>query len=203
MRNFILAMTLLLTTAAACAAEAPPAPELLRIPLIAGLYTVEAPATWRLEESGKDLTATFSKAADAPAADGTLIIAAPNPLIRDAAAYNRKAAESLLKTFDNGTITKEESTTENGRPAHTIWFAFKAGHKAFLGWSRTMEFPESNTGINAPVQAMALASMSAFAEFMKTAEPILASCELHPAMLQENTDLLTEVGQKILAAVEN
>ncbi len=144
-------------------------------------------------QGGADLTAAFSESAGA---DGTLIIAAPNPSVEDAAAYNRRAAEALLKSFGNGVITKEASTASGARPTHTTWIAFKAGKKAFLGWSRTMEFD------GVAVQAMALATMGKFAAFMKTAEPILETCELDADMLKENADLLAEVGQKILAGLE-
>lgn len=203
MRKHVPACALVLAVVLAAAAglraaEAAPAsasaPELLRIPLIGGLYTAEAPADWHLEERGSDLTAAFSGPAGAGSSSGTLIIAAPNPLIEieDAAACNRRAAESLLKSFRNGVVTKEETADLGGRPAHTVWIAFKAGEKAFLGWSRTV-------GIDGgPMQAMAMAPMGGFAEFMKTAEPIFTSCEVDPDRLRANENLLTEIGRKIL-----
>lgn len=190
MRNILSALVLLLCATVVSASESG---SLVRVPVIGGLYTVEAPSDWHLEESGDDLTATF---AEEPDADGALVIAAPNPAAPNITDYNRLAANALLATFGNGIIVQEEEGETDGFPSHTLWIEFEVDGAPYLGWSRTIDFD----GI--AVQAMTLATAGKFVPYMDTAGPILDSYELDPDMVEENIELLSEVGKKVIANFE-
>jgi hypothetical protein len=189
MRECVLTLALFLAAAGTHAAEGESG--LLRIPLIGGLYSVEAPATWHLEESGADLTATLSETKSSRAA---LVIAAPNPAVADTAEHNRRAAESLLASFADGKITHEQEEIRSGAHAHALWFEFTAADAPFAGWSRTTEYPDAAVA----VQAMTIAPAEEFRTFMRSASPVLDSYVLDAAMAEENADLLKEVGEKII-----
>lgn len=195
MRTFILAI--LLSLASVCASAGDEATDatnlnLVRVPILNGIYTIEAPSEWHLEISGDDLTATF---AEEPDADGTLIISAPNPAVKDIKEYMRQAAGSLLESFGNGEIVQDEEKEIDGFRAYTVWFSLRANETDFLGWGRTIDFD------GVAVQAMTLSTGGKFNSYMQIAEPIFDSYELDVEMVEENIDLLREIGRKVLKSL--
>ncbi len=190
MRECVLTLALFLAATGVRAAEGGSA--LLRIPLIGGLYTVEAPGDWHLEERGSDLTAAFSAEKDSPAA---LVIAAPNPAISDAAGHSRLVAAALIAPFGSGKITHEQEEIRDETRAHALWFDCETASRIpFRGWVRTTVHPDAG----ASVRTAAVAPAENFDAFMRSIRPILDSYELDAAMAKENTDLLREVGEKII-----
>lgn len=192
MRTFILAVVL--TAASLCSyasgeESAAVTLNLVRVPILNGIYSVEAPSNWHLEISGDDLTATF---AEEPDADGTLIISAPNPAVADIKQYTQQAAKALLDGFGNGEIVQEKEEEIDGFPVYTLWFAFKVDETEFLGWGRTIDFD------GVAVQAMTLSTASQFVPYMQIAGPIVDSYELDADMVEENTELLEQIGRKVL-----
>lgn len=162
----LLMMAVLLAAACLGRAAEDGADELIRVPLLDGMYTVEAPGDWHLEVSGDDFTATFQ---EAPGADGTLVIAPPNPVVDDIAEYNKMSVESLLHVFGNGEITDENDRKAGRYPASTHMFEFKVEDSPFVGWARTVDID------GYAVQTMAVASPAKYVAFMEKAGAIADS----------------------------
>lgn len=143
--------------------------DVVRVPILDGIYSVDAPGDWHLEISGDDFTATFS---EKPGADGTLVIAPPNPVVDDVKEYTQMSIEGLFNAFDNGEII-EESEKKLGRyPSYTATFSFKSRDSAFKGWARTVELD------GYAVQAIMVVSAGKFDTFAETARSIANSYEL-------------------------
>lgn len=195
MRRIILAVLMAMAVGTAFAAEEKKDNplDLTRVPILDGIYSVEAPGDWHMEVSGDDLTATF---AEEPDADGTLVIAAPNPAVKDIKEYTQLAAGALMRAFGNGEIVQEKRDEIDGFPAYTLWFAFKTDDVEFLGWGRTIDVD----GI--AIQAMTLSTAKNFVPYMQIAGPIFDSYELDADMVSENIDLLEQVGKKVLEDLE-
>lgn len=143
--------------------------EVVRVPVLDGIYSVEAPGDWHLEISGEDFTATFSEDIGT---DGTLVIAPPNPVVDDVTEYTQMSIKGLFNVFDNGEITEESERNIGKFPSYTASFSFKAQDEPFKGWARTVELD------GYAVQAIAVVSAKKAEAFMKKALAIANSYEL-------------------------
>lgn len=168
MRRFVIAVVLVI---ACCwnVYSGDAVEDVVRVPVLDGIYTVEAPGDWHLEISGDDFTATFS---EKPGADGTLVIAPPNPIVDDVKDYTQMSIEGLFNAFGNGEISEENERNVGKFPAYTAVFSFKSGDNPFKGWARTVELD------GYAVQAIFVVSEARYDAFMEKARSIANSYEL-------------------------
>ncbi len=161
--------------------------DLVRVPLLEGMYSVEAPGNWRVTVSAEDYTATFSEPGGK---GGTLVIAPPNPEVDDLKDYTQLSVKALTKTFGGGQIMEEKRRTLDGIPAYYCIFMFKSNNEEFLGWAGTSK----NSGYG--VHAIAAASAEKYPAFMISAGKILESYELDKEETHLHRDKLVELGRK-------
>lgn len=163
------------------------ADDLVRVPVLDGVYTVEAPGDWHLEVSGDDFTATFS---EAPGADGTLVIAPPNPVVDDVREYTNMSIQGLFKAFGNGEIMEENDRNIGKFAAYTAMFGFKVEDNPFMGWARTVDLD------GFAVQTIAIVSAKKYVAFMQKAGDIADSFELDVDEAEAFLPELKRVGRK-------
>lgn len=192
MRTWILSVVMAFSIGAAVAADG--ADEVVRVPILEGVYSVEAPADWNLDVSGEDLVATFS---EKPGADGTFVIAPPNPMAKDIKSYTRMAVTSFLKVFGNGEITDENERKVAGFPAYNALFTFTTDGTPFVGWARTVDIE------GYAVQSMAVVSAKNYVGFMEKAGPIADSYELNLDEVEAHLDELKSVGRETMTSLFN
>ncbi len=161
--------------------------DMVRVPLLEGVYSVEAPGNWRVTVSADDYTATFS---EPDGKGGTLVIAPPNPEVDDLKDYTQLSVKALTKSFGGGQIMEEKRRTLDGIPAYYCIFMFKSNNEEFLGWAGTSK----NSGYG--VHAIAAASAEKYPAFMVTAGKILESYELDQDEVALHHDKLVELGRK-------
>lgn len=186
---YLAALLLAMMTGIAAAADGRKGDDVVRVPVLDGIYSVEAPGEWHVEVSGKDYTATFS---EEPGSDGTLVIAPPNPMVEDIEEYTRLSIEGLFRAFGNGDIDEENHDEVGGYPAYTAIFLFKAGDEPFIGWARTIDIEEY------AVQAISLTSAKNYVEFMQRAGDIVDSYELDLDEARANSVVLRRIGRQTL-----
>lgn len=153
--RMILAAILILTSISFRAFAAEGVAETIRVPVLDGVYSVEAPEEWHLEISGEDFTATFK---ERPDGDAALVIAPPNPVVDDIAEFTKMAVQGVFNAFDSGEFKDEDDKNIGKFPAYATTFTFKVGDAEFSGWARTIDFD------GFAVQTMAASKNPAFME---------------------------------------
>jgi hypothetical protein len=187
MRKFyLLAAVALVSGMVAMAGDAA---ETVRIPLLNGIYSVEAPGDWYMEQSPDGESAYF---ATAMGADSMLVFSAPNPTIEgDIEAYAEKQREVLFKTMGGGEIIRQDKKEFKGYPAI---FA----HVSVPGGQGLMNVFDVD---GAAVLCLVLSPDGEFDEFIGDAIEIIDSYEIDEGVLEDNMDLLKELGEKINATI--
>lgn len=169
---------------------------MVRIPILHGIYTVEAPEEWHLEVSGVDFTATFSEGAMPMGPDGTLVITPPNPVVDDVKLYTKLSVQGIMNYFEDGEVVEEDDKNIGKFPSFAATFKFKAEDTPYMGWSRTIEMD------GYAVQMITLAAEAKFASFMETALAIADSYVLDVDEADAFAPELKRLGRRIYDEVE-
>lgn len=160
-----------------------------RVPLLNGVYSLEAPANWWVEQEKDGTGVTFSPEKDSPKA---IFITAPNVTIGDDyAEYAGVQMGILFKALGGGEITGEEEGETDGYPSIAFAFSIPAGDTTVEGRANVVNFD------GAAVIFLVIAPADDIDEFLPIAGEVIDSYQIHPEAIETNAKVIAEVSEKI------
>ncbi|MCD8352621.1 MAG: hypothetical protein LUC93_18620 [Planctomycetaceae bacterium] len=188
MRGWIVAACLFWCVAANAA-------EVVRVPLMDGVYSVASPDDWWLEEEADGSAVTFAPTANSPT---QVIFSAPNTKVDgDHADYANLQMGMIFAMLDGGEITSEEDTTFSGRPCQTFAFTVPFGPGHIEGIGRAIDVG------GAVAMMLALSPDDLAEEFLPRAREIMDTFELDQEAFENNRARLDELSERVNAELES
>lgn len=186
MRNILLAMAFVLFAGVAAAEEAAH-----RVQLLDGVYSVEVPASWWVNEIGPHEGAVISETKDSPY---KLMISTPVAGIEDVPTYTHLAlADACKKLGGTGILLGEGLQVDDDQASIQAVFAVVGQNGQKLGGMMdTVEIADHT------VTLMAIGPEEGFAEFLPKAEAIFNTYEIDADQLDNHHDELEQIGRNIV-----
>lgn len=188
MRSFLVALALV----ALCGVSAQAG--MVRVPLLNGVYSVEAPAEWYVKQEDDGTGVTFTPEKGAPA---MVLITAPNLDVGDEIGeYAGVEMGLLFKNLGAGEITGEEEGKTDGYPSIAFSFSIPANGTTLEGRANVVNYN------GAAVMFIVLAPADILDEFLPIAAAIIDSYQVHPEAIKEQQDVVKSVSDKINARIK-
>lgn len=175
-------------------AAVPAGEDAIRVPLLKGVYSVESPAEWWLEEEEDGSAATFAPQENSP---NQIIFSAPNTRVQgDYTEYVELQMRMIFLMLDGGEVTSERDDTFEGRPCRLFDFTVPFGPGAIMGTGMAVNYEEGVATM------LALAPEDLAEEFLPRAAAIMKSYRLDAAALAENRTAVDELSERINGQLE-
>ncbi len=160
-----------------------------RIPLLNGIYSLEAPTDWHVEQEPEGQSVMFSPE---QGASQMVVVTAPNITVGDDyAEYAGIQIGILFKLMGGGKVTAEEKGETDGFPSVAFSFSIPSGDSTIEGRANVVDFD------GAAVLFIAICPADQLDEFLPAAGDIIDSYQLHPEAIEENKQVLADVAEKI------
>lgn len=188
MRSFLMAVAFVVLCGVSAQAG------MVRVPLLNGVYSVEAPAEWYVEQQDDGTGVTFAPEKGAPS---MVVITAPNLDVgNEIGEYAGVQMGLLFKQIGGGEITGEEEGETDGNPSIFFSFSIPVGDTTLEGKANVVNYD------GAAVLFVALAPAALEAEFLPIAGAIIDSYQLHPEAIKQQAAVIKQVSDKINAKIK-
>lgn len=168
--------------------------ETARVPLLNGVYSVEAPSDWYVEQEDSGGSTTFAPTKGAP---NMVLFIAPNPLVEgEIAKYAGLMMGMVFKKFGGGAVTAEEEGEFKGHPSIMFHFAIPAGDDSYQGLANVFDID------GYAIICIAMAPGSQLKSFWEQAGPIIESYEFNADAAEENHDVLVDLAKQAFSDIE-
>ncbi len=183
MRNFVLALALMLgMTSAAAAAD-----NTREVEFLNGIYSVEVPANWWVKEDDGNQGVTISEAQNSTS---RLVISSPLPGIEDQAGYSELVVKAILEQIGgDGKVLAEEMEQEDQETLIRTIFNIRRPQGNLDGMLDTIEL----NGYT--VTMLIIGPDDGIKDFLPIAQQIKESYALDPDKMDENHDALEEIAK--------
>lgn len=170
------------------------AAEVIRVPLMDGVYSVASPDDWWLEEEADGSAVTFAPTENAPT---QVIFSAPNTKVEgDHADYANLQMGMIFAILDGGEITMEEDATFSDRPCQNFAFTVPFGPGTIEGIGRAIDLG------GAVALMLALSPDDLAGEFLPRAREIMDSFELNQAAFDKHRARLDDLSERVIAELK-
>lgn len=166
----------------------------IRVPLLHGVYSVESPADWWLEEEEDGSAVTFAPQENSP---NQIIFSAPNTRVQgDYTDYLELQMAMIFLMLDGGEVTSERDDAFAGRPCRRFDFTVPFGPGAIAGTGMAVHYEEGVAIM------LALSPESEAESFLPRAVEVMHSYRLDAEVRAANREEVDELSERVNKRLE-